>query len=225
MQPSGAASQLNPFCAACEFFSIRLGDCRRNPRIPGSGTAAAISITGPSRPPCAASALRAAPTSAPPVPPRLRRWCLVLPPMCVRCFTCSRFGGGEPSSSTGIVRLGLSSRFGTIRPLPPGCLRCTLPGVNPPRFVVFIVVLAVLAAPLAAEAQPPIRIGASLSQTGGNSAPGQTQLRGYQRLRFRAATGPRGGGSRDRASVPPHPVRQGLAGVRSLHGGAAARAR
>ena len=36
-----------------------------------------------------------------------------------------------------------------------------------------------LAAPVA-EAQPPIRIGASLSETGGLVASGQTQLRGYQ---------------------------------------------
>ena len=31
-----------------------------------------------------------------------------------------------------------------------------------------------------AEAQPPIRIGASLAQTGASAAPGQNQLRGYQ---------------------------------------------
>jgi len=30
------------------------------------------------------------------------------------------------------------------------------------------------------EAQPPIRIGATLAQTGGFAAPGQNQLRGYQ---------------------------------------------
>jgi branched-chain amino acid transport system substrate-binding protein len=40
--------------------------------------------------------------------------------------------------------------------------------------------LGVVAAPLAAEAQPPIRIGASLSQTGAYAALGQNQLRGYQ---------------------------------------------
>ena len=39
--------------------------------------------------------------------------------------------------------------------------------------------LAWAVAPVA-EAQPPIRIGASLSQTGGRAAPGQNQLRGYQ---------------------------------------------
>ena len=32
----------------------------------------------------------------------------------------------------------------------------------------------------AAKAQPPIRIGASLAQTGAFAAPGQNQLRGYQ---------------------------------------------
>jgi branched-chain amino acid transport system substrate-binding protein len=37
-----------------------------------------------------------------------------------------------------------------------------------------------LAGPRAAEAQQPIRIGASLSQTGVYAAPGQNQLRGYQ---------------------------------------------
>ena len=37
-----------------------------------------------------------------------------------------------------------------------------------------------LAAPLAAEAQPPIRIGASLPQTGGLATVAQNQLRGYQ---------------------------------------------
>jgi branched-chain amino acid transport system substrate-binding protein len=37
-----------------------------------------------------------------------------------------------------------------------------------------------LAAPLAGEAQPPIRIGASLAQTGVYAVPGQNQLRGYK---------------------------------------------
>ena len=41
-------------------------------------------------------------------------------------------------------------------------------------------VLALLAPRFAAEAQPPIRIGASLSQTGVYAALGQNQLRGYQ---------------------------------------------
>jgi branched-chain amino acid transport system substrate-binding protein len=36
------------------------------------------------------------------------------------------------------------------------------------------------AAPLAGEAQPPIRIGASLAQTGVYAVPGQNQLRGYK---------------------------------------------
>ena len=40
--------------------------------------------------------------------------------------------------------------------------------------------LGLFAAPFAAVAQPPIRIGASLSQTGPNAAPGQNQVRGYQ---------------------------------------------
>ena len=37
-------------------------------------------------------------------------------------------------------------------------------------------VLGLLAGPFAAEAQPPIRIGASLSQTGPNAAPGGLQI-------------------------------------------------
>ena len=45
-----------------------------------------------------------------------------------------------------------------------------------------VALLAALAWALApvAEAQPPIRIGASLSQTGAGAAIGQDQLRGYQ---------------------------------------------
>ncbi len=45
-----------------------------------------------------------------------------------------------------------------------------------------VAVLVALAWPVVpvAEAQPPIRIGASLSQTGLYAAPGQNQLRGYQ---------------------------------------------
>ena len=39
--------------------------------------------------------------------------------------------------------------------------------------------LAWAVAPVA-EAQPPIRIGASVAQTGGSAAPGQNQLHGYQ---------------------------------------------
>ena len=42
-----------------------------------------------------------------------------------------------------------------------------------------IVALGLFAAPVA-EAQPPIRIGASVAQTGAYAAPGQNQLRGYQ---------------------------------------------
>ena len=45
--------------------------------------------------------------------------------------------------------------------------------------VAVLVVLAWAAAP-AAEAQPPIRIGATLAQTGAYAALGQNQLRGYQ---------------------------------------------
>ena len=45
--------------------------------------------------------------------------------------------------------------------------------------VAFLVALAWAVAPVA-EAQPPIRIGASLAQTGEFAALGQTQLRGYQ---------------------------------------------
>ena len=50
------------------------------------------------------------------------------------------------------------------------------------RKVFAVAVLAALAWAVApvAEAQPPIRIGASLSQTGALAAPGQNQLRGYQ---------------------------------------------
>ena len=45
--------------------------------------------------------------------------------------------------------------------------------------VAVLVTLAWAVAPVA-EAQSPIRIGASLSQTGGFAATGQIQLRGYQ---------------------------------------------
>jgi branched-chain amino acid transport system substrate-binding protein len=48
------------------------------------------------------------------------------------------------------------------------------------RAFLFGSISAALAMPLAAEAQPPIRIGASLSQTGVYAALGQNQLRGYQ---------------------------------------------
>ena len=50
------------------------------------------------------------------------------------------------------------------------------------RKVLTVAVLAALASAVApvAEAQPPIRIGASLSQTGVYAALGQNQLRGYQ---------------------------------------------
>ena len=43
-----------------------------------------------------------------------------------------------------------------------------------------VAILVALAVSPVAEAQPPIRIGASLAQTGAYAAPGQTQLRGYQ---------------------------------------------
>ena len=45
--------------------------------------------------------------------------------------------------------------------------------------VALVAVLAWVLAPVA-EAQPTIRIGATLSQTGAFAAPGQNQLRGYQ---------------------------------------------
>ena len=45
--------------------------------------------------------------------------------------------------------------------------------------VALLVALAWAVAPIA-EAQPPIRIGASLPQTGGGAAQGQDLLRGYQ---------------------------------------------
>ena len=45
--------------------------------------------------------------------------------------------------------------------------------------VAVLAALAWVAAP-GAEAQPPMRIGASLAQTGGAAALGQNQLRGYQ---------------------------------------------
>ena len=50
------------------------------------------------------------------------------------------------------------------------------------RKVFAIALLAALAWAVApgAEAQPPIRIGASFAQTGGLAATGQNQLRGYQ---------------------------------------------
>ena len=47
------------------------------------------------------------------------------------------------------------------------------------RLFVVTLALGLFAAPFAAEAQPPIRIGASPSQTGVYAAPGQNQLRGY----------------------------------------------
>ena len=45
--------------------------------------------------------------------------------------------------------------------------------------VVFLVLLS-LGTAAVAEAQPPIRIGASVAQTGGVATVGQSQLRGYQ---------------------------------------------
>jgi ABC-type branched-subunit amino acid transport system substrate-binding protein len=45
--------------------------------------------------------------------------------------------------------------------------------------VAFLVALASAVAPVT-EAQPPIRIGASIAQTGAYAALGQNQLRGYQ---------------------------------------------
>ena len=45
--------------------------------------------------------------------------------------------------------------------------------------VALLAALAWMVAPVA-EAQPPIRIGASLSQTGAYAAPGQNRLRGSQ---------------------------------------------
>jgi branched-chain amino acid transport system substrate-binding protein len=54
--------------------------------------------------------------------------------------------------------------------------------VSHARKIVAIVLLAALAWAVApvAEAQPPIRIGASIAQTGLGAAPGPNQLRGYQ---------------------------------------------
>ena len=48
------------------------------------------------------------------------------------------------------------------------------------RELLYGAMATVLAAPIAAEAQPPIRIGASLAQTGLHAAAGQSQARGYQ---------------------------------------------
>ena len=45
--------------------------------------------------------------------------------------------------------------------------------------IALLVALAWAVVPIA-EAQPPIRIGASLAQTGAYAAPGQNQLRGYR---------------------------------------------
>ena len=58
-------------------------------------------------------------------------------------------------------------------------------GENAIRFRIewlFVVTLALclFAAPFVGKAQPPIRIGASLPQTGLSAALGQDQLRGYQ---------------------------------------------
>ena len=39
--------------------------------------------------------------------------------------------------------------------------------------------VGILVAPVAVEAQPPIRIGTSVAQTGVSAVAGQTQLRGY----------------------------------------------
>jgi len=47
-------------------------------------------------------------------------------------------------------------------------------------FAVAVLVALGLAGAAVAEAQPPIRIGASLAQTGVHAALGQNQLRGYQ---------------------------------------------
>ena len=46
--------------------------------------------------------------------------------------------------------------------------------------IIASIAAGILAAPFAVEAQPPIRIGASLAQTGALAAVGQSQLRGYQ---------------------------------------------
>ena len=48
------------------------------------------------------------------------------------------------------------------------------------RFGLIASAVGIFAAPFAAEAQPPIRIGASVAQTGAYAAPNQSQLRGYQ---------------------------------------------
>jgi branched-chain amino acid transport system substrate-binding protein len=48
------------------------------------------------------------------------------------------------------------------------------------RLAALILALTLLTAPLAADAQPPIRIGASLSQSGVYATLGQNKLRGYQ---------------------------------------------
>jgi len=60
--------------------------------------------------------------------------------------------------------------------LPPSYRR----RVNLPRFIALITALAILAPPLAAEAQPPIRIGASASLTGIFAVGGQDAHRSYQ---------------------------------------------
>ena len=54
--------------------------------------------------------------------------------------------------------------------------------VLPSRFYRLVTLLSFLLGAVApvAQAQPPIRIGASLAQTGLNAAAGQDQLRGYQ---------------------------------------------
>src|SRR6266851_5927060 len=53
------------------------------------------------------------------------------------------------------------------------------PAVKLSRLALYVA-LALLVASLVADAQPPIRIGASVAQTGTHAALGQDQLRGYQ---------------------------------------------
>jgi branched-chain amino acid transport system substrate-binding protein len=88
---------------------------------------------------------------------------------------------GEPEAEGYAPRVACVCGASYYRPLDWLLRRAYTPAVKLSRLeLIGTLALGLLATPLTSEAQAPIRIGATLSQTGASAVVGQDQLRGYQ---------------------------------------------